>query len=86
MDADQVLGIVLIGRENIRQFKSIFKRNISNAKEGNFFVKRNFAIEKFEVNIGTKTIEVIGTTIYLPNSHLGTALNTADLIFAIKQL
>ena len=86
VDADQVLGIVLIGRENIRQFKSIFKRNISNVKEGNFFVKRNFAIEKFEVNIGSKTIEVIGTTIYLPNSHLGNALNTSSLVSAIKQL
>ena len=86
VDADQVLGIVLIGRENIRQFKSIFKRNIFNVKEGDFFVKRNFAIEKFEVNIGLKTIEVIGTTIYLPNSHLGNALNTVSLVSAIKQL
>ena len=86
VDADQVLGIVLIGRENIRQFKSIFKRNISNVKEDSYFVKRNFAIEKFKVNIGSKTIEVIGTTIYLPNSHLGNALNTASLVSAIKQL
>lgn len=70
VDNDNVLGIVLVGGENIRQFKSIYRSYINGAKKQNISIgNRKFSIEKMMVNIGSKTIEIIGTSIYLPNPY-----------------
>ena len=70
VDNDDVRGIVLVGGENIRQFKSIYTTYINGAKKQNISIgNRKFSIEKMMVNIGSKTIEIIGTSIYLPNPY-----------------
>lgn len=81
---NDVRGIVLVGGENIRQFKSIFKPNIINLKKGVFIANRKYNIEKMVINLGSKTIEVIGTSIYLPNPY--GQINLNNLVAAIKKL
>ena len=85
VDNDDVRGIVLVGGENIRQFTSIFKSNIISINQSSIAIgKRNFSIIKLYIQFGSKIIEVIGTSIYLPNPYM--PVNRNSLVSAIRPL
>ena len=87
VDNDDVRGIMIVGGESIRQFKIIFNASIRNVRTAPYMAKdKKYSIEKFDLHLAGKTIEVVGTTIYLPNSHLGNHLNVTHLATSLQQL
>lgn len=84
---DSILGVSVVGKTCSRVFFEVFNRHISNIRTGRFKVgKRSFGIWRCDLSLSGKKTEVIGTSIYLPNSHGFRQNDIPQLISSIKKL
>ena len=85
---DTIRGVLISGRVNIAHFKTVFADYIDHHRYKSDFYTingRKYLIERYYLQIGQKSIEVIATSIYLSNPHIK-GLNHQDLMAEIKKL
>jgi len=84
---DNIMGISVVGKTCTKEFLSTFNHFINNYKTGIYnYGNSSSCIWKCELHISGRTIEVIGTNIYLPYP-LGFRMSyLPHLVAAIKKL
>ena len=85
---DTISGVLISGRVNVAHFKTIFADYIDRNRYKSGFYTANgykYLIEKYYLQIGQKSIEVIATSIYLSNPRIK-GLNYHNLMAEIKKL
>lgn len=87
---NDVKGISIVGRTSLAQFCEIFQDSKTVEKRGEISLNgKKYTIYKGSFNICGKDIEVVGTTVYLPNPHVRGLTNSAligQIVTAITNL